>query len=221
YKVMEIDVSGINEIVKKFKSMPYKLEKARDRAMVRTKDSLITASSRAINKQYTIKQSDLKTSKKNGTKGLLSVRPYQNKSGLEIIFGGRVLTPVRFQHTPRTIPSLTPKGKRRKYVPTVTIFGGSTYRLKPQRGVDGKKHPVFLAPTGATIPGQIPRIFFYRTGGTNKKGQKGREIKPIRTVSVPQMLLNARVAPEIQQAAIDTFMKRFEHESKRILKGDF
>lgn len=208
--VVNVDISGADETIKKLIKMPSKLEKIRNRALVRTKDAVITASDKAIREKYTIKAADVKEALKTNTK--LSV------DKLEIAFKGRTLTPARFSHTPKTIPTLTKTGKRKKYIPTVTIFKGSKKKLMPQRGIDGKMYPVFLGGTGAKSSEKIQNIFFHGTGQKNRKGRM--KLKAVKTVSVPQMLMNEHVIPQIQQAAVDTFMKRFEHEAKRVLEGN-
>ena len=147
--------------------------------------------SQEIVKEYNIKKSEINTQSKQSI-GNISGSGNAG-SGLEIVYRGRVLTPVHFSMTPKVRPD-----------------GNKKYRVRMKVKKSGQKKAlnknVFLAPTGNMW---IP---FHRTSG------KRLPIEANKTVSIPQMITNEKVGTAIKERINDELLKRLEHNIERYSK---
>jgi len=112
---------------------------------------------------------------------------------MQLVYSGRVLTPTHFSMTPKK----RPEGGR-KYKVKAGIYKGQKKALGTA---------VFLAPSGSAGTTEIP---FRRTT------EKRYPIDVVKTVSIPQMITNEKVAADIQARMDELLATRFEHNIARI-----
>lgn len=117
-----------------------------------------------------------------------------NLATFELVYSGRVLTPLHFGMTPKARPD------KKKYKVKAKIKKTSKEFKAPSGG------GVFLAPTGTTI---IPWI---------RHSEKRLDISPIKTLSLPQMVDNEMVREEIGKELGDLLDKRFNNHLNQHLK---
>lgn len=174
--------------------------------------------SAAVSEEYTIKKSEVKGAM-TGAKKIGSIKVSGvavDNIGLE--YTGRVLTPIHFKMKPKKPPAK--KEKDARLIPGDNIGSDSdVIQVHPIKAYQvtaeihkGKSKSlgssVFLGSNGGE--GYIP---FQRTGD-------GRTpIKSIKTVSVPQMITNEKVAETIQKNIEEGLTKRLEHHTERALKS--
>lgn len=160
---------------------------------------------KAVTGVYAIKQSEAreagesaqKTAQITKGKPIGSIR----MDGLTMTYRGRRLTLAHFK--------LSPSGKptKKKYKVKATIFKGKRV------AINGKGTPPFVAPTSRKDAG-APWIAFTRLG------KERLPIAPIRTVSIPQMLGNEKVAEVINAEKDKLILKRFQHHLDRFMKKE-
>lgn len=150
---------------------------------------------------YNIKKSEVMPAKKgkNGkvkkTVGNIAARGVTVNS-VQIVYQGRVLTPVHFGMKPK---KLTPGAKGRKRKPiTAEIKKGQRKALHSDAFLGSNKG-------GGYIP-------FKRSGA------KRYPIESIKTLSLPQMVENEAVYEKIQKVINTELSKRLEHNVKRFIK---
>ena len=171
-----------------------------------------------VAKTYNIKKSEI-TPDKTGTgkKMAGSVRVQGDTvSSLQIVYRGRVLTPVHF--------GMTPKAPKESYTLKAEIIKGNKVTLgqkkkltKKQRQNIGKnfrrqgtrnsqRSPIMLMPTGSSyVPFQ-------------RKSTDRKDIEVIRTLSMPQMITSDRTRDNINQAINDGLEKRLIQHMKLLEK---
>lgn len=147
---------------------------------------------------------------------------------MALIYRGRVLTPVRFNMSPKAPPppkNLPEKGpgarKHRK------LKGSERSELKKRRRkikatvIKGQRKVIhskaFLIHTGGAGRDKVQYIPVIRTGPRPNK-DKAAPVEAKKTVSVPQMVRNAKVRPLIQQDLDKLVRERLAHNVRRFKK---
>lgn len=215
---MSVSIANYAKLCADLKAMNKEAEKAIQRTVSDFKSRAPAWVSAAVSEEYTIKKSEVKAAM-TGTKKIGSVKVSGiavDNIGLE--YSGRVLTPLHFKMKPKKPPAKLEKKLRlipgenigsdsdvvavhpiKAYQVTVEIHKGKIKSLGSG---------VFLGSNGGE--GFIP---FQRTGG-------GRTpVEAIKTVSVPQMITNEKVAETIQKNIEEGLTKRLEHHAQQAMKG--
>lgn len=185
-----INTKQIDRLYIELKGFEKEVGAATYNALNRTFDYVITQVGRIVPKEYAVKASDVKESFKGGKR-----MPTQNNLTAALISKGHTLSIAHFPHSPKMPPA-----KKKKYAVKVTIKrdgGRKTINTDPKP---------FLMHTGAKSADKVQFNVFRRTG------KKRFPITVIRTLSIPQMITNERIAQEIQKAADEKLMERLEHE---------
>lgn len=175
-------------------------------------------------KKYNIKKADI-TPDKSGS--------YKDKAGsiraegetidsVALIYRGRTLTPVHF--------GMTPKAPKQSYTLKAQVkknekktWGKVKKLTKKQRANIGrnfthqgrqnsKSSPIMLMHTGNRKQGGVNYIPFQR------QSQNRKDIKAIKTLSMPQMVSNQEVEKDIYKAINEKLGKRFDHYADTYLK---
>lgn len=175
-----------------------------------------------VAQHYGIKKNDINPNVKNGgTAGKIKVAG-RTVDSVRIIYKGRVLTPVRFGMTPKTLrASYTLKaeitkggkktlGKVKKLTKKQRQNIGRNFTRQGQRS--SNKSPVMLMPTGNAHVGGTSFIPFQRVS------HRRNDLKAIKTLSVPQMVSNPQVEKNIYSKISKELGKRFEHYTERYFK---
>ena len=176
-----------------------------------------------VSKVYGIKKKEVMPSNGGaGKAGTVSVRG-DNIRNAQVVYRGRVLTPTHFSMTPTS-----PKADG-GYTLKATFLRGQRATLgkvkkltKKQRAELGKNFtrsgsrrsshsPIMLMHTGNKEPGGTNYIPFQR------KSQNRKDIKAVKTISLPQMVSSKRTEKAISQAINDGLGKRLDHHMQRYM----
>lgn len=180
-------LDGLNDDVKKAISRTISDCKQRGPAQV----------TKAVTAVYGIKSGDVTAAGQDAKRGANTVGSIKIKGvsidSVQLVYKGRLLTPVHFSMTPKTRPD---NGK--KYKVKAGIYKGA----KKVLGTG-----VFLAPSGAAGTTMIP---------FKREGKKRLPIEAIRTVSIPQMITNETVAADIQARMDELLTTRLRHNTERL-----
>lgn len=191
---MNISVPNFSKVVAAMKDLNKDVNKAISMTISDVKARAPAQITKAVTSVYGIKSAEVTAAGKDAKLGSKTVGSIKVKGvhvdSVQLIYKGRVLTPTHFSMTPRTRPS-----GGRKYTVKAAIYKGK----KKSLGTG-----VFLAPTGGT---QIP---------FKRAGKKRLPIDAVKTVSIPQMLMNDVVAPDIQTRLDELLATRMEHHAQRI-----
>lgn len=169
--------------------------------------------------QYGIKKKEVG----DGKTSTLKIKG-QKLPDVSLVYTGRVLTPTHFNMTPSapkpgggyTLKASIIKGRR-------TTLGKVKKLTKKQRAALGKNFrregtrssdhsPIMLMHTGNTKEGGTNYIPFQR------KSARRKDVKVVKTLSVPQMIDSEKVNPNIQKAIDEKLGKRLEHHLKLLEK---
>lgn len=214
---MDIKIANYQKLCRDLQGLNKDAEKVLEQTANDFKSRAPAWVSQAVTEEYTIKKSDVKAAF-SGTKkapGHIKIKgtPVSN---IQLLYSGRVLTPLHFKMSPKK-PSI----KREKAVrlipgdntdsdsPVVAALPIKEYKIKTEIHKGKQKtlpEGTFLGSNGA---GQY--IPFQR------KGMNRGDIKAVRTVSVPQMISNEKVEEKIQEAIEENLTKRLNHHADRIL----
>lgn len=177
-------------------------------------------------KKYNIKKADITPDKSGSYKdkaGSISAEG-ETIDSVALIYRGRTLTPVHFGMTPKsppdgkgyTLKAQVKKGEKKTW--------GKVKKLtKKQRANIGrnfthqgtqnsKSSPIMLMHTGNRKQGGVNYIPFQR------QSQNRKDIKAIKTLSMPQMVSNQEVEKDIYKAISEKLGKRFDHYVDTYLK---
>ena len=207
YKSGSITVNSkqLDKLSDEFGGFPSELSKSVISALDRTKSSAMTQLGRVIPKHFTITRRQILEASKTKT----IVRAMNRSGELSISITGRTLTLARFQHAP-VIPQ---SGK--KYQVKARVKKSSPFTaINAIEGDDGVSRLPFIRSTGARSSDKIQYNIFIQTG---KRKKKRMQIRPLYSISVPQMALSAEAGTEIVNAISETFDKRLQHEIERRL----
>lgn len=215
--MLNVVVKNLSEVKAQSEDIKKKTEKAVKRTVSDFKTRAPAWISAAVVEEYGIKKSEVKDAI-SGKKKVGSI----NVGGITvdnvaIEYRGRPLTPTHFKMRPTKPPSKRVKDFQR--VPGADVGeGGPVAMVKPpapykitaeiKRGKRSQLNAsAFLGSNGGA--GNIP---FQRTG-------TGRTpIKSIKTVSVPQMVTNEKVAEKITENINKNLGKRLQYHLERELK---
>lgn len=183
------------------------VQKAYNLMLSDMRDKLTPKITKAVTGVYAIKTAEVreageraeKTAQKTKGKKIGDIR----MDGLSLTYQGRRLTLAHFNPYPGGKPT------KRKYKVKATIFKGKGNRVT----VNGKGTPPFVAPTSHK-DASSPWIPFARVG------KERLPIAPIRTVSIPQMLENEKVAEVINTEKDKLVLDRFQHHLDRLSKKE-
>jgi len=184
-----LDTKQIDRLVKELKGFESELSEATYAALTRTMDHVKAKTAQLVSKEYSVKSSFVKSLYKPDGKS--SGNRIRNM-GLLIV--GRTLTLARFPHSPM-------KPRKGKYAVKVAIKRG-----------EGRK-AITTKPLAfhCINRGQSLRV---KSSITSLSGwaKSGLPIKPLYTLSVPQMVTIKKVVDQIQEAANNKLSERLEHE---------
>lgn len=142
---------------------------------------------------------------------------------LRFTYKGRRLTPTHFKMSPTeptggryTLKATIIKGQR-------STFGRVKKLTKKQRKALGRNFkgmnprtsdhsPIMLMHTGNAHAGGTDYIPFQR------KSTSRTDVHPIKTISLPQMITNEKVAPNIYKAIDEKLGKRLEHHLQQMTR---
>lgn len=171
-----------------------------------------------VSKVYGVKKAEIK----NNKIGTVSVRG-RDVMDTVIIYSGRPLTPTHFSMTPKapkmdagyTLKATIIKGQR-------TTLGKVKKLTKKQRAALGKN----FTRSGTQRSNHSPIMLMYtgnnRESGTNyipfqRKSTDRKDIKAVKTISLPQMVSSERTAEGIQKAINEGLGKRLDHYMERYM----
>lgn len=161
----------------------------------------------AVTWMYGIKKSEIsfKRSFKKGGKVAGYITAHGEKlTTLEFRYAGRLLTPLHFGMTPKT----KPEGKKKYKIKAKIKKQLKALPSRPEKAVDGG---LFLAPASKTS-GKHIAWFRY--------SKDPFDIKPVKTLSLPQMVDNKMVRKAIRKDVDEVFHTRFDNHMKQFIKGN-
>lgn len=161
----------------------------------------------AVTWMYGIKKSEI-SFKKNFRKGGKSAG-YISAHGeklttLEFRYAGRLLTPLHFGMTPKTRPD----GKKKYKIKAKIKKRLKALPSRPEKAVDGG---LFLAPASKTSGKQLAWFRY---------SKDPFDIKPVKTISLPQMVDNKMVRKVIRRDIDELYHTRFDNHMKQFIKGN-
>lgn len=196
----EVKMPNFPKIVADLRGLNKDVEKAISRTLSDVKTRAPAQVTKAVTAVYGIKSSEVTAAGKAAKGGAKTVGSIKIKGvtvdTIAFTYSGRRLTPVHFSMTPK----VRPKGGGR-YTVKAAVFKG---QKKEQKGKYGTG--TFLAPSGAGTT-EIP---FSRTTA------KRTPIEAIRTIGIPQMITNEKVAADIQNRLDELLQTRLQHNTERI-----
>lgn len=190
--LIQIDTSKLDRLATEFKGYEYQISKAAARTLRKTLDSTLSKTAKYVSDEYKIKQKDVKESFKNGKK-----YPTNGKLEASLTSTGHRLSFAHFPFKPNN-DKRAQKGE--------SLFKSAVFvTIKVSKGpVLSKKG--FVATTGARSADKIQFNVFRRLG------KERFPIAPIRTLSIPQMITNAKIGDKINEFATKRFEGIIEHE---------
>lgn len=210
---LDIDTSPLERLSKELKGFDKEMGKAATLAVKDTLNRTKAKIPRIVMKEYAIERAEvLETSKVSVRMG----KGFPKIPETSITYRGHKLTLARFTENPNvTGMSKAPSRQPESIVVKVKHSTGSM-ALKRVKG-----RAPFIGPTGANLawPLKIQTILFRRTGAPKKLPKKGRykergikrePLEALRSTSIPQMVRNPKVYPQIKKFADETMQKRVE-----------
>ena len=219
----DVKVPNFAKLVGDLKGLNKDIDKAISRTISDCKTRGPAQVTKAVTAVYGIKSREVTEAGKDAKRGVKTIGRIKVKGvtvdSVQIIYSGRRLTPIHFPMTPRK----SPDGRQSIYTkaPGMLIGKGSPvaminppkpYKIKVNFFKEKKsvlRSDAFLAPVKRGSSTFIP---FYRTG-KNKT-----EVKSVRTLGIPQMITNEKVADDIQARLDDLLVTRLQHNAERIAK---
>lgn len=215
---INISLSNYSKLKAQAEAMDAQAQKAISRTVSDFKSRAPAWISQAVTEHYGIKKAEVKdaiSGTKKAGKIKISGAVVDN---VAIEYSGRPLTPTHFKMKPTRVPA-----KREK-----------EYRRVPGAGVgEGGDVAMVRAPAPYNITAEIKKGKRVTIGdgqaflGTNKgagmipfqrTGEGRTPIKSVKTVSVPQMITNPKVAEQIQKNIDEGLSKRLQHHVEQELK---
>ncbi|MGE5631711.1 MAG: hypothetical protein ACM3TR_11515 [Caulobacteraceae bacterium] len=205
---IEVNTKQLDRLAIELKGFEKEVGEAAYHALNRTVDHVITQIGRIIPKEYAVKSKDVKATLKGN-------KPSVNDLSASVISKGHTLSFAHFPYTPKT-------DKRGRGSEVKVKIKNVTGKIKSQKG--------FVANTGAKSEDKTLFNVFMRlgefkipeegsyAGKVYKRGPKAGQryvreiIAPIRTLSIPQMITNEKVAEKVLKEAQDKLDERLEHE---------
>lgn len=213
---MQVSLSNYAALCKDLQAMNGDATKAIQRTVSDFKSRAPAWIGAAVTEEYTIKKSEVKGALTGAKKiGSIKVSGVEvDNIGLE--YSGRPLTPTHFKMKPKKPsvkrekePRLIPGENTNSDADVVTAFPIKAYNVTAEIHKGQAKSlgsDVFPGSNGGA--GYIP---FQRTGDSRTP------IKSIKTVSVPQMITNEKVAATIQKNIEEGMTSRLEHHIQQAM----
>lgn len=193
---MKVVIENYESLVKDIHGIKTGAEKAVKRTISDFKSRGPGWISQEIQKEYNIKKKDINKAKHGTNKGSSSIRiAGTGVDDISIIYRGRLLTPTHFGMKPTVRPDKGPYVVRAK--------------IKKSGGNKPLGHKVFLAASGDAGTTQIP---------FQRRGKARTPVDVIKTVSVPQMVTNDKVAESIHDRMNEELTKRLHHHLEQNIK---
>lgn len=215
---IEIDISGINQLIYQFQIVDEDVKKSCEYALKKMRHPFITQIGKLACKRYNVDSKALYRR--------LSSRVYVDKETLSIYISGRPLNMASFVGTtptaPPTIVRDTSKPKRhiningtfitahpaKPYKIDVEILRGRRKTLKATSSRIRATNPTFPF-VMKTNTDSINKMPFFIAKDNGKKDDGKTIVSGMTTVSIPQMISNENVAPQIEEVGAELFMKYF------------
>ena len=193
-----IDVSAIAETMKKIQKCANTSPAVFERTLKDMGSRAPGKVASAVTSVYGIKKGEITPTKKNNKK-LAGEISYNGETlvSFELLYSGRVLTPLHFGMTPKVRPD------KKKYKVKAKIKKATKIFNPPAGG------GVFLAATGHNKTSLIPWM---------RHSKYPLDISPIKTLSLPQMVDNETVRELMREELGDLLKKRFDNNLKQHLK---
>ena len=167
-----------------------------------------------VSKSYGVKKGDI-TGKKIGSVNVKG----DSVENVKIVYTGRVLTHTHFSMSPKE-----PKPNGGSYTLKATVIKGERKELgkikkltKKQRAAIGKN----FTRSGTQSSNHSPIMLMRANGGHylpfQRKSTNRRDIKVIKTLSLPQMVSSKRTQEGIQKALGEGLQKRLDHHMNRYM----
>ena len=157
---------------------------------------------KAVTAVYGIKSSEVTEAGKGAKRGAKTAGSIKVKGvsvdNVQLVYKGRLLTPIHFSMTPKE-----PPGKGKKYKVRAGVFKGQKKVLHPQAFVASVKKEY-------NPDEEVKYIAFKR------KSKKSLPLEAIRTVSIPQMITSERVSADIKARMDELLVKRLNHNTDRL-----
>lgn len=216
---VKMALKNYDEVMKHLEEMRKAPRKVLQRTVSDMKTRAPTWIAAEVAAVYKVKKTELKP----GKNSLGTIKVEGNKvDNIKIVYKGRVLTPTHFGMTPKT-PKQTYTLKAEVVRGQKTELGKVKKLTKKQRkklvknltreGTRNSDHsPIMLMSTGNKKEGGTNYIPFQR-----KSVNRG-DIKAIKTISMPQMVSNERVAPNITRTLEENIGKRLDHHMQLLEK---
>lgn len=214
---MQISIKNYAKLCSDLRAMNKDAEKAISRTVSDFKSRAPGWISQAVSDEYTIKKSEVKGAMV-GAKKIGSIKvsgTMVDNIGLE--YKGRLLTPLHFKMKPKKPKAAREKDKRLIPGENVEGFTGEVAPVYPikayQINVEIHKGKAKNLPSGAFLgtnkgEGFIP---FQRTGDSRTP------ITSIKSVSIPQMITNEKVAEDIQKRIEEGMIARLNHHVEQAM----
>lgn len=202
---ISVDVSNYDQVVKDLRKVPKDLAIGLKRANINLKRQTGTVVRAEVTKVYNVKKSTVggKGNKPDAKPGQTITIAGVSVPFYDVIYTGSRLSPNQFGMTPRARPSATPpfvhghKAARNYQVRWKPLRAGGRQVLTSDNGL-----PAFIATANGGATAYV------------RQGPEPYDIDSIRRLSVPQMITNEKVGPNI----MDEIEKRLEKELDRIMK---
>lgn len=214
----------IDDVIKELEQMQKAPKKVVERTIKDFKQRAPSWVAQEVVKKYNIKKSEITPSKSGSYSGKAGSTRAEGDTiaSVQLVYKGRVLTPTHFGMTPKapkqiyTLKAQVKKGEKKTW--------GKVKKLtKKQRANIGrnfthqgrqssKSSPIMLMHTGNMKSGGVNYIPFQR------QSQNRKDIKVIKTISMPQMVTSPEVEKDIYKAINEKLGKRFDHYVDTYLK---
>ena len=214
-----VNLKEIKKIMKKMQTAPEKVVEVTVKDFKSRAPGWVASE---VAKHYNVKRSDIAPAKY--TKSPIGKVKVKGKTldTVNLIYKGRVLTPVRFKMSPTeptggayTLKATVVKGQRK-------TLGKVKKLTKKQKANIGKnftqqgtrnsnKSPIMLMGTGNKKVDGTNYIPFQRQSKDRK------DIKAIKTLSMPQMVSNPQVEEQIYKTISEKLGKRLDHHVDRYM----
>lgn len=215
-------MAGVSCGIKNYKALKKKIEKTRDKSETVIKRTLSDFRSRAptwiaseVSQVYTIGKKDVNKSGNMRVSG-------NSIESVKVIYKGRVLTPTHFKMSPKipkpayTLKDEIIKGKKATLGKIKKLSKKQRKELAKnftRQGTRKSDHsPIMLLKTGASSADKTQYIPFQR------KSTNRNDLVAIKTLSVPQMVSNEKVKPNVTRAINEGMQKRIDHHMKLLNK---
>lgn len=207
-----VEIQRFDALMQRVRRIHTGAEQVRERTLQDAKQRVPGWVATEITKQYGIKKGAI-TGQEVGT-----IRVQTDSSGMKFIYKGRNLTPTHFKMSP-TVP---PAGA---YTLKATIIKGHRSTLgkikkltKKQRATLGKN----FQRTQTHTSDHSPVMLMHARGGTyipfQRRSTRRSDIHPVKTISLPQMVVGDRTEQGIREAIDEKLGKRIEHHLQQILR---